>query len=563
MVLYFLKYHGRQLTWLLTTRSLGQLVTALLFIGLFISLATGFGWLLVAGFSAVEDDTFLRVALPYFLYELFLLVLCGLVGASALISGTFALFRQAGDQWFMVSPRYQQLLVSKALSVGVFSLWPLVVVALPLLVAMVVVYDIGFGGLALGLVLVAALGLLTTMSALTWLLALGYAAVGLARQWRTTKPFSWFLGGVVTTIVGTAYFVWQQLSGLDIFTLFAVRDFSIVEAPVTAIAQFFELYPSHIAATGFFALQSGTLAVALGSVLYLAGAVFGVSLLYALLGRGFLPLWQQLQEARFVATADAADRLVADEEPEFAKTKSPLRALVQKEFALFKRAPRDLFWLGFLVLLWLVVTSFDIFLVENVDETPLAAVSTVEWIQAMQFLVITYFGAALTLRFAFPAMSTERDHMWVLLSAPISRRSIFGAKAVVYVGLVVALTGLVTIVHLLILPTTLASALSFIGFGAVASFTIGLVGLGIGAYFPNFSSVDPQQLSTSVPGLAFMGLAIGYGVGGAFMLFQWFATDSVLYPILFLLLSLVSCWLVYHCIVRRLAQVEFVGVTHS
>lgn len=563
MFSFLLQYQWRRLVRVCTTPSAGQLITAVLFIGLFLALAAGLCWALIAGLSAVQDDVFLRAALPYFLAELFLLVLCGLVGASALISGTFALFRQTGDVWFMVSPRYRQLLLSKALVVGVFSLWPLVVVALPLLIAMTVVYPIGAFGFVLGLILVVLLGLLMTMGALTWLLGIGYLSAAIARRVQRTTSFGWFLSGVALTIIGAAVFVWWQFRDLDVFTVFAVRDFSITEAPIILIASFFQSYPSHIAAMGLYSLQTGAVAVAGFLSLLLGGLVLAVSALYALLGRGLLPLWQELQEARFVATASPGHVDSTRAQSGLVSARSALAALVRKELLLLGRTPRDIAWLGFLLLLWVVVTSFDVFLVENVSAAPLADVSAVEWIQALQFLVIIYFAAALTLRFAFPSMSVERDHVWALLSTPVGHARIFAAKALVQVGGVVLLTALITGLHLLILPTTWLSALSFLGFGLVASATVGLLGLGIGARYPNFDSADPQQLSTSLPGLAFMGLAIGYGGLSAYALFQWFATDSLLFPLAFLAVSLGCCWLVFTRVVRRLPGVEFVGVTHS
>lgn len=563
MFLYLVQYQGTRLLRLFSSRSPGQLITALLFVGLFLVLATGLCWLLIAGLSSVQDDEFLRSALPYFVYELFLLVLCGLVGASALISGTFALFRQTGDQWFMVSPQYRSLLISKALLVGVFSLWPLLVVALPLLIAMVVVYEIGLIGLLLGVGTVVSLGLLTTMSALVWLLGLGYVAVALAQWHQRTTAFGWFLLGVVLTILGATVLAWWPLRELDLYALFAVRDFTITEAPVAYIAAVFQSYPSHVAATALYALQMGSVTAASVSLMILAGAAAGVGLVYVLLGQGFLRLWQALQEARFVATTELNDARIPPRSTQLVRASTAFSALVRKELQVLLRTPRDLFWLGFLLLLWLVVTSFDVFLVENVATAPLATVTAVEWIQALQFLVIVYFAAALTLRFAFPAMSTERDHVWALLSVPVSHARLFAAKAVVHVGGVVGLTLLVTSLHLWILPTSVASAATFLGFGLLASTTIGLLGLGIGARYPNFSSDDPQQLSTSVPGLAFMALAITYGTASAYALFQFFATAAVMYLGAFAAISLGLCWLVYTRVVRQLPRVEFVGVTHS
>lgn len=559
---FLVQYQWQRFVRFCTSRSAGELITAGLFVALFLGLALGLGWLFVAGFSAVQDDVFLRVALPYFLYELFLLVLCGLVGASALVSGTFSLFRQRGDMWFMASPRHQQLLLSKALAVGVFSLWPLGIVALPMLVAMSMVYEIGFVGFLLGFALVIMLGLFTTMSALAWLLMMGHAAVALAQVGERSKPFHWFLLGIGGTLLSAVVAVWWQLRTLDIFTVFAVRDYTIVEAPVSLIASFFQYYPSHIAATALSALQMNAYTEAGALFLVLCGLTFAAVMLYVLCGRGFLHLWQALQEARFVASAQAAD--VDTRATSVLYTpRTPFSSLLRKEWVLFWRTPRDVAWLGFLLLLWLVVTSFDIFLVQNTATAPLASVTASEWIQALQFLVIVYFTAALTLRFVFPVMSTERDQFWVLSSAPVERSQVFFAKAVVYIGGVVSLTAAVTVLHVLILPTTLAEAALFLLFAIIASGVIGFLGLAIGARYPNFTTVDPQQLSTSLPGLALMAIAVAYGSGSTYLMFEWFRTDQLWYLGGFLIISCLIVWLVSVKIVRRIASVEYHGVIHS
>jgi ABC-2 type transport system permease protein len=506
-------------------------------------------------------NEFLRIALPYFLYELFLLVLFGLVGVSALISGAFALFRQSSDMWFMASPRFQSVLVSKALQVGVFSLWPLVVIALPLLVAMQVVYDIGVWGMVIGMLAVVSMGVLTSVAALVWLLCLGYLSVAASRRMPRGDAFGIFLSSVVLTIVVAGLLVWLPLRDFDLYSLFAVRDFSITEAPTTYIASQFQYYLSHLAATAFYAVQTGAMVVAWQAVGWLVALAVGVTVLYSFLGRGFLHIWQLLQESHFVAASNSETKRPVSNQ--FSRIHSTWGALVRREILVFFRTPRDVFWLGFLLLLWLVITSFDVFLVENVARSSAAAESASQWIQAAQFLVITYFAAAIALRFAFPSFSIERDHVWVLLSSPMSLQRLFAAKALVYVGGIVALTLVVTMIHLWILPSTGVNAGWFVCFGLIASATVALVGLGIGARFPNFASDDPQQMSTSVPGLVFMLIVIGYSSLSAYALFSLLTTQNLLFAGAFAVGSLIMVWLVYTLVVQRLQQVEFVPITHS
>jgi len=70
-------------------------------------------------------------------------------------------------------------------------------------------------------------------------------------------------------------------------------------------------------------------------------------------------------------------------------------------------------------------------------------------------------------------------------------------------------------------------------------------------------------MSTSVPGLVFMLIVIGYSSLSAYALFSLLTTQNLLFAGAFAVGSLIMVWLVYTLVVQRLQQVEFVPITHS
>jgi hypothetical protein len=199
----------------------------------------------------------------------------------------------------------------------------------------------------------------------------------------------------------------------------------------------------------------------------------------------------------------------------------------------------------------------------NFANISLGDISTPQLVESLQLLVIVYFSSALVLRFIFPAFSVERDNAWSLFSAPVSLVDTFQAKAIFYTSILLLLSFAISIIHILILSASTVSSGLFIFYVLVESVVLAVLGLSVGAIFPNFETTDPQALSTSLSGLSFTALALVYGSFGAYMFFLTLRSAASWYSILFVFVSIVLSVSAYRLAMRKLPHIEFVSQLES
>lgn len=563
MIGFFLKQRLSHLTRSFSKENLGRLATAFLFLCVVALVSVGVYALLSSGFSSVAENEFLRIALPYFVYEMFLLTVFALVFSSALITGLFLLFKQESDAWVLVSPSHTSLLTEKLVSVMLASIWPLLVIALPALIAMQTVFSIGFSGVLIGLFIALVLGVLAVVSALLLLLLVAAALYHVGMNSAQRPGFGWLLsltGGTTLALFGLS---WYRLSDLELLSLFDAQNLEIAQANITNITEYFAIFPSHIAAEALLAMQTGASEQVLASVLLLTALAAALLYAFSLFSQSFLSLWQYFQEgsfeARSVSASKAQSKSASGRFPS-----SPIAAVFRKEWLTMIRDKRTLFWLGFLSLLWLIVTGFDIIMQNALDgNSVLEAVTVPQFIQLLQIVVIGYFVAALVLRLVFPAFSMERDTAWSIMTAPVTLTRLFWAKAVFHVAVIGSIALLISLIHIIILSSSLSTTLLFILYTMVVSITLTLTGLGIGARFPNFTTSDPEALSTTLPGLAFVGIALLYCSAAAYSYYLVFSGVGAVSIAGFLLLSVLMA--VFFCILalRHLPQTDFAARVES
>ncbi|NBD74316.1 hypothetical protein GVX82_04740 [Patescibacteria group bacterium] len=538
--------------------SVAQRLTALALALVVASVALALYALLVRGFGAVADNAFLARALPILIYELFLGIVFLFIFAGSLISGLFSLFSGRGDAWLVASPRAGAVPWLKLLVIGLLSQWPLLVIALPALVAMTSVFSVGPFGALLGLTAILVVGALASVLALTLIMLVAVVLRHGAGGVRARRAA--LMIGTVTLALAGVILALAPLGTLDVTALFAPQDLSVEEAALGPVVAPFAHLPTHHAAWALAHVQVGAAGPALARLLVLAGMLALVLFLYALLARHFAGLWQYFQEGVLYARAEGAAARVGST-AQFGATHTG--ALLRKELLTFTRSARDLLWLLFLAGLWLLVSAFDLLARDSLQSEVILGVTGREFIQSLQLLVVAYFAAAIALRFAFPAFSMERDSAWGLLSAPVSLRELFLVKALFFGGLFLALGGLIAAVHLVILTPPLLEGILFLCVVMTASVTLAVLALSIGARFPNFTTTDPQLLSTTMPGLLYMLAAILYGALGALGLLLYFSTAT---PWALLTFLTVSALTLFYLPVRALAGIdrtEFVGRTMS
>jgi MFS family permease len=157
----------------------------------------------------------------------------------------------------------------------------------------------------------------------------------------------------------------------------------------------------------------------------------------------------------------------------------------------------------------------------------------------LQFVVVLYFVAMFVLRFAFPSFSVERKTAWIIGSAPVNLSTVFVSKLFFFGVLFAMLSALFVSLNALILGLSFETS-TLLVFGVMsASFFLTVLGLTIGAIFPNDETDDPEVLTTTLPGLGFILGTIVYGALGAFCLRALLVHNTPVFFIAFILCSFV------------------------
>lgn len=186
----------------------------------------------------------------------------------------------------------------------------------------------------------------------------------------------------------------------------------------------------------------------------------------------------------------------------------PVRAFAAKEIRTFFRDQTQwtqLFLIGALVVIYIY----------NFNALPLekAPIRTVYLQNILSFLnmgLAAFVLIAVSARFAFPAVSIEREAIWIVKSAPIPLKNFLWIKFFIYFLPLLVLTEILIIAtNILLNVTTFMMILSTV---SVFFMVPGIVamGIGFGAAYPDFNSENPAQTVTSFGGLLFMMVCAGY-----------------------------------------------------
>jgi ABC-2 type transport system permease protein len=185
---------------------------------------------------------------------------------------------------------------------------------------------------------------------------------------------------------------------------------------------------------------------------------------------------------------------------------APCRALLVRDIKMFLRDVTQ--WSQLLLLLALVLIYLYNFRVLDLDRIP-AMGAVIK--NAYAFLNLGLAGlvmATITVRFVFPAVSSEGTAFWIIRTSPVSLRDYLWSRywsgwlpvACLTTGLTVAANELLGINPFLKVVTT--TAIVFMGL-ALAGLAVGL-----GARYPRFDADNANQIAGSFGGVAFMSAAV-------------------------------------------------------
>jgi ABC-2 type transport system permease protein len=222
-------------------------------------------------------------------------------------------------------------------------------------------------------------------------------------------------------------------------------------------------------------------------------------------GRHYFAAWSKAQEARkarFTRLAlleSAARRLPLAPER---------RVLLIKDVKVFLRDTTQ--WSQLLLLVALAVVYVYNFRVLDLDRLPYMSRVIKNAYAFFNLGMAAFVIAAVSVRFVFPAVSSEGAAFWIVRTAPVRMSSFLWSKFWTGFLPILVLAEVLTVTSMRLLRA--APFLQALSVAAIALMTVALVGLacGMGARHPRFGAENLTQVAGSYGGVAFMVLAVLY-----------------------------------------------------
>jgi len=186
----------------------------------------------------------------------------------------------------------------------------------------------------------------------------------------------------------------------------------------------------------------------------------------------------------------------------------PVRAFINKEIRTFFRDQTQ--WSQLFLIAALVVIYLYNFNALPLEKAPIKTVYLQNLLSFLNMGLAGFVLTAITARFAYPAVSIEREAFWLVKSVPIALRSYLWIKFFIYFLPLLILTEILIIATNILLKVTpfmmaLSTTTIFFLVPAVVA-----MGIGFGAAYPDFKTDNPAQTVTSFGGILFMMVCGGY-----------------------------------------------------
>jgi ABC-2 type transport system permease protein len=511
MFSYLLKFQAQRIGRYFKNNKAAKSITIVLFALVFLSIAFGVYKFFNFGAATIDSDSYLyfRNALVLYVFEVFFLLVYFLLLISSAITALFSLFDE-NTSAIIASPSFQKNTVWSWIVTELSSLWIFLFVLVPAVIGVLPKKNIILSG---------AISLLQILTAVTAIVLTSYIIIfivshilRLFKARVSKKKLAFILVGIFSIIfVIIAY----QIKSFDIATVLEPGNLALTVAPVSQVAKGFVYFPSTISALGMYSERLGSVVPALevlGILIFTDAVLF---LLFKLSSKNYLIFWQEVSEGNELKEPSRKKLRLSF----LLKTKTG--ALFYKEMIETFRNQRNVLWLFFLLILWVSNIGLSIVLKNNLQSGNYLLPNLPGLVLAIQAVILSYFIAALVLRFAFIAFSSEKKTSWILGSAPIKYSEALLSKFIFYTccfGLVGLITGVINNCifggisghFTLVLVSSVISAIILTAYG-----------MSLGAFFPNFQTDDPQQTSNTLPGLALIFGSILYGFIEAFFLYNF------------------------------------------
>ncbi len=146
----------------------------------------------------------------------------------------------------------------------------------------------------------------------------------------------------------------------------------------------------------------------------------------------------------------------------------------------------------------------------SIKNLPLDGPDIKSLISFLNIGVAGFVVSAIGLRFIFPAISLEGNNWWLMKSFPVSIKSIMVSKLLI-AGIPSILIGVVLIVfsNKFLEADAFVSVISIFTI-IIISIAISIMGVGLGALFPDFKVENIHQIESSYGGFIYMACCMGY-----------------------------------------------------
>lgn len=208
----------------------------------------------------------------------------------------------------------------------------------------------------------------------------------------------------------------------------------------------------------------------------------------------------QTAQVRLYRKGSGIDRLTA-------LLPGQIRAYATKEIKTFLRDQSQ--WSQLFLIAALVFIYVYNFKVLPLERSPIKTAYLQNLLAFLNMSLALFVLTAITGRFAYPAVSSEKDAFWLVKTSPGSLRNFLWIKFFIYYPPLLVLTEFLTLATNILLDVT--PFMMFLSTATVFFLVPGIVaiGIGIGAAYPDFKAENPTQSVTSYGGLLFMILSAG------------------------------------------------------
>lgn len=186
----------------------------------------------------------------------------------------------------------------------------------------------------------------------------------------------------------------------------------------------------------------------------------------------------------------------------------PIKSFTVKEIKTFVRDQTQ--WSQLFLIAALIVIYVYNFKVLPIDKSPLQTVYLQNLFSFLNMGLALFVLTAIAARFAYPAVSMEREAFWLVKTSPLSLKAFLWIKFFIYYFPLLTMTEiLIVATNLLLNVTPFMMVLSTVTVFFLVPGIIAM-GIGFGAAYPDFKAENPNQTVTSFGGLVFMMVCAGY-----------------------------------------------------